>query len=133
MRTHVFRWSFVSISAADPTSLEDCGHKDNLSNAVVTGSVERGASCANDKEAKPQHHYVLDYNIGLIISHVLPHATTDNTHTKRNNRLRKQHNTRDTTNKYLCIMLYVGFGLCTAINYSRRLMLDPLGHFPLVG
>ena len=79
MRTHVFRWSFVSISAANPTSLEDCGRNDNLSNTVVVCSAERGASCANDEEAKPQHHYIRDDNIGLGTCRVLPHATTDNT------------------------------------------------------
>ena len=88
MRTHVFRWSFVSISAADTTSLEDCGQNDNLSNAVVVCSVERDDSCATDEETKRLQRRVRDYDIGLGIRQVLPHNTTDNTHTKRNVKLR---------------------------------------------
>ena len=56
MRTHVFRWSFVSICAADLTSLEDWGRSDNVSYAVVVCAAECDVFCANDEETKRPLH-----------------------------------------------------------------------------
>ena len=74
MRTHVYRWSFDSICAADKASLEDCGRHHNSPSASAVCSSQREASSATAEETERQQLSTR--------AEALPHADTDNIHTK---------------------------------------------------